>query len=167
MRTQGRIGLLRSLEPGSPCSAAGARTGRSAWTPADDVRGGICFQRLSRTACTGRSRCTRRCDAQRRALWRVGHQRELVGNLVSSDGDTHAPNRAERLQPRTHRAGLDMSQLSMRSEERSRCLTARRSPIQASGPRNAPYMRFRSPADHMVGRLQRGPTGAASAKLGA
>ena len=63
-------------------------------------------------------------------------------------------------------AGLDMSQLSTRPEERSRCSTARRSPIQVSGPRNAPYMRFRNPAGHVVEKLPRGPTGAAPAELG-
>jgi hypothetical protein len=43
---------------------------------------------------------------------------ELAGSLVLSDGDIHAPNRADRHQPRTHRAGLDMSQLSTRLRER-------------------------------------------------
>lgn len=85
----------------------------------------------------------------------------LVGSLPSSAGDIHAPNRAQRLQPRNHRAGLDMSQLSMRPEERSQCSTARRSHIQASVPRNVPCMRSRSHAGHAVERSRRGRIGAA------
>lgn len=108
----------------------------------------------------------RRCDARRPLSVNAGHLTDVVGSLVSSDGDIHAPNRAERRQPRTHRAGLDMSQPSTRPEERSRCSIARRSPIQASGSRNAPCLRFRSPAGHTVESLRLGPTGAASARPG-
>lgn len=103
---------------------------------------------------------TRPCDAWRHFTVEAGHRKELLGNLLPSAGDIHAPNRAERLQPRTHSAELDMSQLSTRPEERSRCSIARRSPIQASGPRNSPCRRFTSPAGQMIERRRRGPTGA-------
>lgn len=96
----------------------------------------------------------------------AGDRLRLLGSLLMSDGDRHAPNRAERLQPRTHRAGLDMSQLSMRPQERSQCSTARKCPIQASPLRHAPYMRFRHPVGPLVVSLRLGPTGAVPAKLG-